>query len=108
MTQAKRRFQFSLRTLVGFLLCYTILWGLTASWGVSTMRSKRIAHLQASKPGRPIRDDNQIEYQISISSPCPFIVCEKDQQGEFVQTERLSLWFFGFSVELWRKLPPRI
>src|SRR5258706_451460 len=82
------RFQFSLRTLVCVILGYTILWGLTASWGVSTVKNERFEWLQremrtqkrgllswvneiqqAGNDLRLIVPDDQF-YVVTISSPC--------------------------------------
>jgi hypothetical protein len=104
----KRRFRFSLRTLLIVMLLYALCWTLTATWGVSdvlkTYQQKNRTVLSTGNNDVFIRrvdsDGSTYEWKVRAISPAPFYIKEvtHGQMPDGLQYDRENsyLWFFGY------------
>jgi hypothetical protein len=122
----RKRFQFSLRTMLTVILSYTLLWGLTVSWGVATVRGQWRERILRVTPEAQLKESNgrliltsspddpwrYYETTASFSAPCPFIVRQRWEQkvapADYpkLNSSEVVFWCFGWTWRMSVYAPP--
>jgi hypothetical protein len=113
----RKRFQFSLRTLLFVVLAYTVAWGVTASWGVDDTCDKIEDSLRKSyntvqitrSSGHLVYVEAPTEYHYRVSAPFPFVQIirvsqrREDEKMEEEYYRNVDFWFLGLRRKLYQK-----
>lgn len=108
----RRRFQFSLSTLLIVVIAYGLLWVLTIKWGANQLaweKTKDNEFGNAQLGGPVLKGDGIVEYSIMFdekpevtTSPAPFILIWHRNMSLDERNETY-FWFFGLTYRLQQK-----
>jgi len=120
-TTRRKRFQYSLRTLMLCVLAYGVLWLITIKWGANQLVRESAAIYVADTENFHVvfgERDGTVDISTNIpnftptvvdtTSPIPFVLISRwREKVSSLELQRdVNVWFFGFRIRVLRWLTP--